>query len=71
LGAELVVVGLLHNIQPWLWMILLTAPLAGWFLEQEKRNLQGMIAVVLNATAEELHMARLKSCKPGDELVPA
>jgi O-antigen biosynthesis protein len=71
LGAELVLVGLLHNIQPWLWMILLTVPLAGWFLEQEKRNLQGMIAVVLNGTAEELDMARLKSCKPGDELVPA
>ena len=70
LGAELVVVGLLHNIQPWFWMILLTVPLAGWFLEQEKRNLQGMIAVVLNATAADLNMAKLKSCKPGDELVP-
>lgn len=71
LGAELVVVGLLRNVQPWLWMILLTVPLAGWFLEQEKRNLQGMIAVVLHDVARELNMARLKSSKPHEEPVPA
>lgn len=60
LGAELVVVGLLRQIQPWLWMVLLTVPLAGWFLEQEKRNLQAMIGVVLDSAAEQLGMARRK-----------
>jgi cellulose synthase/poly-beta-1,6-N-acetylglucosamine synthase-like glycosyltransferase len=71
LGAELALVGLLGNIQPWLWMILLTVPLAGWFLEQEKRNLQAMIAVALTNAANELGMTRLKSRKPDEQLVPA
>jgi hypothetical protein len=71
LGAELVAVALLRDIEPWLWMILLAMPLTGWFLEQEKHNLQAMIALEINAVADELHMATLKSGKPPDQPVPA
>jgi O-antigen biosynthesis protein len=71
LGADLVLVGLFGDVQPWMWMLLLTVPLAGWFLETQKRNLQAVITVVLNRAAEHLQMIRLKRSKPDDPLVPA
>ncbi len=71
LGFELVVVGVLREAQPWLWMLLLTIPLLGWFLEQEKKNLQALIAGLLDESAAHLGMVKLKSCSPDQTLVPA
>jgi hypothetical protein len=61
IAAEVISIALLHRVQPWLWMILLTVPLVGWFFEQEKRNLQAMIGVVLDRAATELKMVRTKA----------
>jgi O-antigen biosynthesis protein len=71
LGAELALVGLFGDAQPWLWMVLLTVPLAGWFLETQKRNLQAIVTVVLNRAADQLQMIRLKRGQSGDPLVRA
>src|SRR4029077_1264823 len=32
---ELLVIGIVRSEQPWLWMLLLTMPIFGWFIEQE------------------------------------
>jgi hypothetical protein len=64
LGAELALVGVLRDTQPWLWMILLSVPLLGWFFEQEKRNLQALISIVLDRVATDTGMAKVKSCTP-------
>jgi hypothetical protein len=61
IAAEVISIALLHRMQPWLWMMLLTIPLVGWFLEQEKRNLQAMIGVVLDRVATELKMDRTRA----------
>src|SRR4030095_1144078 len=45
---ELLVIGIVRSEQPWLWMLLLTMPIFGWFIEQEKRNLQRLIAGLLH-----------------------
>jgi O-antigen biosynthesis protein len=60
LGLELVVVALLRNTQPWLWMMLLSIPLLGWFFEQEKHNLQAMIAGLIDATVAASGIIKLK-----------
>jgi GT2 family glycosyltransferase len=65
LGAELIAIALLRDRQPWLWMILLTIPLLGWFFEQEKRNLQAIIGVVLDRAADGLKMIKQPATKPG------
>jgi len=61
IAAEVISIALLHRVQPWLWMMLLTIPLVGWFFEQEKRNLQAMIGVVFDRAATELKMVRMKA----------
>jgi len=64
LGAELIAIALLRHRHPWLWMVLLTIPLLGWFFEQEKRNLQAIIGVVLDRAAAGLKMVKQPATKP-------
>jgi GT2 family glycosyltransferase len=64
LALEVVVVALLRDTQPWLWMMLLSVPLLGWFFEQEKHNLQGIIAGLLDTIGSKLGMAKIDSPKP-------
>jgi len=59
LALEIVAVALLRDTQPWLWMILLSVPLLGWFFEQEKHNLQVIIAGILDSIALKLGMKTL------------
>jgi GT2 family glycosyltransferase len=65
LAVELIAIALLRDRQPWLWMVLLTIPLLGWFFEQEKRNLQAIIGVVLDRAADGLKMVKQPATKPG------
>jgi hypothetical protein len=51
LGFELLIIGIIRSEQPWLWMLLLTMPIFAWFLEQEKRDLQRLIAAFLDDVA--------------------
>jgi hypothetical protein len=66
LALEIVVVALLRDTQPWLWMILLSAPLLGWFFEQEKHNLQGIIADLMDVIGSELGMRRIDHGRAGE-----
>jgi glycosyltransferase involved in cell wall biosynthesis len=57
---ELLIIGIVSPDQPWLWMLLLTMPIFGWFLEQEKRNLQRLIAAFLDDVARQRGLIKLK-----------
>jgi drug/metabolite transporter (DMT)-like permease len=66
LALEVVVVALLRDTQPWLWMMLLSVPLLGWFFEQEKHNLQGIIAGLLDTIGLKLGMTRIEHGRAGE-----
>jgi GT2 family glycosyltransferase len=50
-GLELLVLGFLVRRWPWLWLALLTLPLAAWCVRRDQRTLQSMIVVFLNELA--------------------
>ncbi|HUR45489.1 MAG TPA: glycosyltransferase, partial [Candidatus Saccharimonadales bacterium] len=59
-GFELLVIGMTSRDIPYIWMLLLTLPIFGWFFEQEKQNLQRIMAALLDDLATELKMVRLE-----------
>lgn len=69
-GGQFLLIGLLAKVQPWIWMILLTIPVFGWYLEQEKRNLQLLIAALLDEVARQSGFLKLQYQKQNDKLVP-
>jgi hypothetical protein len=56
LGAELLVIGLFAPREPWLWMLLLSLPILGWYMEQENRQLQRITATFLDELARQHHL---------------
>ena len=60
LCLEWIVIGILQDEYPWVWLILLSLPLLAWWLEQEKRDLQKLIAAFLDEVARSHRMERLK-----------
>ena len=69
-GFEMLIVGVVAREEPWLWMLLLTIPVFGLFLEQEKRNLHRMVSAVLDGVARENKMVRLEPSEVNGELKP-
>jgi hypothetical protein len=65
------VIGIVGNAQPWLWMLLLTMPIFGWFLEQEKRNQQRLIAAFLDDVAQQRGLAKLRYSAKFEKFEPA
>ena len=58
-GFEFLVCGLLGSRFPSLWLLLLTLPLFAWFIRRQERNLQSMIAVLLDELAKEWKLAKV------------
>lgn len=56
-GLESVAIGFLASVQPWIWMLLLTLPLFGLYLEQEARHAQLALALLLDETAAALGLS--------------
>jgi O-antigen biosynthesis protein len=69
-GFEMLIVGFVAKEEPWLWMLLLTIPIFGLFLEQQKRNLQRLVGSLLDRVASQRQMKRLQPRDDG-ELAPA
>ena len=59
LGFELLVIGFVGSVIPWLWFLLLTLPLFVWFLEQEQRDLQRLIVVLLDEVAKQKQLHKV------------
>jgi len=70
-GFELLVIGIVRHDLPWFWMLLLTMPLFGWFIEQEKRNQQRLIAAFLDDVAKQRGLTKLRFNEPQDKFEPA
>jgi glycosyltransferase involved in cell wall biosynthesis len=70
-GFELLVIGIVRHDLPWFWMLLLTMPLFGWFIEQEKRNQQRLIAAFLDDVARQRGLTKLRFHEQQDKFEPA
>ena len=71
LGAELLLIGLAGSNSPWMWMLLLTMPVFGWYLEQEKKTLQQLAVGFLDEVAAQRHLSRLDYNAEEDLFTPA
>lgn len=60
LAFEILLIGVVRHELPWFWMLLLTMPIFGWFIEQEKRNQQRLIAAFLEDVAKQRGLTKLK-----------
>ena len=58
-GFEVLVIGFVWKWLPWLWLLLLTMPLFAWYLQHEKRTLQSVMVVFLDAIAKEYGMMKV------------
>jgi O-antigen biosynthesis protein len=58
-GLELLICGFIAPRLPWLWLLLLSLPLFAWFIRRQQRNLQSMIAVLLDELAREWKLSRV------------
>jgi hypothetical protein len=71
LALELLLIGLVGTERPWIWMILLTLPIFGWYLEQEKKTLQQLAVVFLDEIARSRSLTRLDYDADSDQYAPA
>ncbi|HEY0456358.1 MAG TPA: glycosyltransferase, partial [Verrucomicrobiae bacterium] len=69
-GFELLVIGFVRSELPYLWMLLLTMPLFAWYLEQEKHNLEKMIAAFLDNAAKQMGMTKLEYKEAEEKFSP-
>ncbi len=67
-GLEFVLLSVLDDRQPWVWLALLSLPLFAWLLQCKAKRLQRRIAAVLDDTAADSGLGRLalksKSAEP-------
>ena len=65
-GAELLAIGWLAPVYPWIWMLLLSMSAVLWWLEQEKRTMLLWIAALLEDVAASQRLVRIerKSAHP-------
>ena len=69
-GLELVFIGMVASAMPWLWMLLLTLPLLGLYLEYEKRLLQRLIVALLDDLAVNHEMTKVPFEKTREKAAP-
>ncbi|MEP6662626.1 MAG: glycosyltransferase [Verrucomicrobiota bacterium] len=59
LGFELLMIGIVGQVLPWLWLLLLIQPLLIWFFHREQRDLQRIIAVMLDEIAKRRALLKI------------
>jgi GT2 family glycosyltransferase len=60
LGCELLIIGSLWRLIPWLWLLLLTMPVIAWLIHQQERDLHGLIALLLDDVAKEFKLMKVE-----------
>jgi O-antigen biosynthesis protein len=58
-GCELLFLGAAGGRPWWLWLLLLSLPAFGWFLQREQRRLRSLIAVFLDEVAKEWKLTKV------------
>ena len=61
LGVELLIIGILWHLVPWLWLLLLGTPLFYGFLARQKRQLQSLVVVFLDSLAKEMKLTKVQA----------
>jgi O-antigen biosynthesis protein len=69
-GLELLLIGLVSEAVPWLWMLLLTLPLLGLYFENEKRILQRLIVAFLDELAAKYELTKVPFSKTREPTPP-
>ena len=59
LCAELLIIGFLWRVNPWLWFLLLSMPIIAGVLRHQQRDSQRQIAVFLDKIAEQFELQKL------------
>jgi glycosyltransferase involved in cell wall biosynthesis len=59
LCAELLIIGFLWRVNPWLWLLLLSMPIIAGVLRHQQRDSQRQIAVFLDKIAEQFELQKL------------
>lgn len=67
LGAELLVIGVLGGIYPWLWAILLSMAGVVWLLHRQEQDLQRIISKFLDDVAKEIGLVKIDHVRPAKE----
>ena len=61
LGFELLVIGVVRETVPWIWLLLLLQVIFGWFIEQEQKDLRRLIGALLDDVAHARRLIRLET----------
>lgn len=56
---EVLLIGFFAPMFPWIWLVLLTLPVFGLFIDHKQKNLQKLVALFLDETARSRSMIRL------------
>jgi glycosyltransferase involved in cell wall biosynthesis len=57
-GINILIIGSVGSIFPWVWLLLFMLPLAGWWLDNIQRNFRRVVAVFLDETARDLGLVK-------------
>ncbi len=60
LGFELLMIGFVGSALPWLWALLFIQPIFAWFFDREQRDLQRVIAVMLDEIAKRRGLLKVE-----------
>ncbi|HEY2951796.1 MAG TPA: glycosyltransferase, partial [Verrucomicrobiae bacterium] len=69
-AIELLIIGVLSPSLPYIWMLLLTMPIFGAFLQREQRDLQRLLAAFLDDVAKQQNMTKLEYNRAEDKFAP-
>lgn len=59
-GFEMLIIGIVGNELPWLWLLLLIQPVFVWFFEREQRDLQRIMVVLLDDVAKRRGFSKVQ-----------
>jgi hypothetical protein len=66
LGFEMLIIGSVGHSLPWLWLLLLIQPALIWFFAREQRDLQRIIAVMLDEVAKRRALHKVQQSPSGN-----
>jgi hypothetical protein len=69
-GLELLLIGFVASVVPWLWMLLLSLPLLGLYFEYDKRTLQRLMTAFLDdlAASHSLTKVPFEKMREGNQV---
>ena len=70
-ALELLIIGVLSPSLPYIWMLLLSMPIFGAYLQREQRDLQRLLAAFLDDMAKNGNLRKLEYKRAEDKFVPS